>query len=239
MEQWASPRPRQEPAIAQWMVSKKAGLGIRAIRRQLEMSQNQQCCEPDPHEITLTPISIDFGELADLLHGSVPDVGAFQYSPPATLPEGSVSVTLFEKCCNGAPKQLHRYSGDFSGGLGSVQVDGPLFGVPYIASVNLTCGASASVSFHAHLEEACDGNQGCGQVAISGSVNGGVSATLGPGILRAQAVLEAGAITDSAGYFTIGCFQAAAFVGERIETIVSASFSSANEALSLLHNFSA
>jgi len=137
-------------------------------------------------------ISVDLSALLELLREGLPE-------DPSAPNQGcglavSISETSFEKCCGDTLRTLHRFNGGGSGGCSFQGDSPPLFGIPYIASVHFTYGGSGSISLSINGEETCDGAEVCGNVGLSGSVNGGLSAIVGLGALRAQAVVESSGI---------------------------------------------
>ncbi len=154
------------------------------------------------NETQLDKITIDFSQLFEILKTGLPGSQPVCSGPGSF--SGSVSVSLFDKCCEGYVRtNLRRYSGAASVSLGSCQRywDVPDLSIPHVVGLQATFGGSAAVEYSVDVEERCVGGiQLCGNLSISGTVNGGLSVQAADGVLRASGLLEASGITGRGGW---------------------------------------
>jgi hypothetical protein len=126
-------------------------------------------------------VTIDFGSIGSmaedvldaLLNGGVSPCEA-DGSP---IPSGSISWDKFKLCCTDSVVDGEKLSGNISWSYG-IGCHFPIFGVPYVATVDAVVSAGLSVDVGASGETTCTDTKICGTFNGSASFGGGVGFTL-------------------------------------------------------------
>lgn len=136
--------------------------------------------------LNITPLSINF-DLMSVLESSLNAV--FGTAGPCNksgslIPKGSISRGSLKLCCpgNGGVIDGNKWSGNVSWEYG-IKCKFPIFGCPYVASLDAVVSASANVSIGVDATSKCQATQICGSVSASGNIGGGLGFTFGAGII--------------------------------------------------------
>jgi len=169
---------------------------------------------------SLPSLEIDLNAICEFLD-FLRDIAARYEAGPCDVsgcPDLSVSVEReqFQQCCADGVRNLVRWSGNLSGSLGSGSCTFFVYGIPYVARINVTLTASASVSLSISTQETCEEPELCFSPSIDAGLTGEVSGSIGPGgSIGSLAVgLSINGITAEAEYCTLSGVSAEICIGE-------------------------
>jgi hypothetical protein len=108
----------------------------------------------------------------------------------------NMSFSTGKLCCDvGCIKDMYAYNGTINYDRG-IQCDFPFYGIPYAGSINFRVTAGAGVAFSlGNIKTTCEGADNCLSVSVSGSVGGGLSATIAGGKIVDMSIMLVGQIS--------------------------------------------
>ena len=142
--------------------------------------------------LSVTPLSINFAEVGNKLKNALTAIfngGVSPCRPSGSLiPTGTINVETSNICCpdqNPCVKRSFKYSCSLTWNYG-MTCHFPIFGCPYVASLDAVLSANASASISASYQTTCTAGKFCVNGNGTLSLGGGVGATLGYGFISAD-----------------------------------------------------
>ncbi len=156
----------------------------------------------------VTPIQFNFSSYKDRLENVLKaflNGGVSPCSPSGSLiPSGTLGYESSNMCCpDGTPcvQTSRKYSGSATWSYG-LKCHFPIFGCPYVASLDGVLSAGVSGSVGLNYQTTCTGGKVCATLDLKVNAGGGVGFTLAAGLVSGdlQLVVEAGAAGELCVY---------------------------------------
>ena len=152
----------------------------------------------------VTPVSFNFANIGKTFDNAISAImngGVSPCKPSGSLiPTGSISIDASKICCPGnvpCVKTSYKVSGNVSWNYGAT-CHFPIFGCPYVASLDAVLSANASVTIGASRQTGCTEGKFCVNGNGTLTAGGGVGATLLAGFVSADLqLLVSGGLTAS------------------------------------------
>ncbi len=140
-------------------------------------------------ELSTTPFAVDFSKIGTLLKDAAEIVSHAPGSPcaPTFSVTGGLTLTTSKKCCLGpcAIKDAQKIAGSVGISAG-VSCRFPIYGIPYVASLDALLDASISVTGTLSHQTTCDAPKVCAALGASISFGLGIGASIAGGIITAD-----------------------------------------------------
>lgn len=109
-----------------------------------------------------------------------------------TGPDGSVTFSEGLLCCTDSLKDRIKIEGALEVGA-SVTATIPLYGFPYLATIDAVIGAGVTGNISANAATTCESFEVCAGATLTATVSGGVGFSIGGGVVSASLTLNASA----------------------------------------------
>lgn len=140
-------------------------------------------------ELSATPFAVDFTKIGTILKEAAEVVSHAPGSPcaPSFSVAGGLTVAASKKCCLGpcALKDVEKIAGSVRVTAG-VSCRFPIYGIPYVASLDALLDASVNVTGTLNLQTTCDAPKICADLGATISFGLGIGDSLAGGLITAD-----------------------------------------------------
>ncbi len=164
-------------------------------------------------ELAATPFAVDFTKLGKALKDASEVVSQAPGSPctPSFAVKGGLTLTMSKKCCLGPCriKDVEKIAGTVGVSAG-ITCRFPIYGIPYVASLDAILEASIGVTGTLSHQTTCDAPKVCAELGATISFGLGIGASLAGGLLTA----DLKGVVEGASASVSYCFLPAPVTGE-------------------------
>ncbi|MDZ4758920.1 MAG: hypothetical protein SGJ10_12385 [Bacteroidota bacterium] len=164
-------------------------------------------------ELSVTPFAVDFSKIGNLLKDAAEVVSHTPGSPcsPSFSVTGGLTLTTSKKCCLGPCliKDAQKIAGSVGVSAG-VSCRFPIYGIPYVASLDALLEASIGVTGTLSHQTTCDAPKVCAELGATISFGLGIGASIAGGMITADLKGVVEGASASVNY----CFIPAPITGE-------------------------
>jgi hypothetical protein len=143
--------------------------------------------------------SLNSSAVADVINNLTESICVQNTCNPSYPPSGSINVaaSFHYECCNGQKTKVVKITGGGTINFGACDCSLPVYGIPFILTVNADLSWSGSLSDTISGEIGCDGANVCTTATVAFNVSGGASiVVISPKIMKWGVSLDASAGGD-------------------------------------------